>query len=159
MSVPSSGSGHLYIKPLRVVFQCRITTWKTAVLFQDFDAILLCRFVTRLRVFGCTGGSWGKVIVMWRWWVQPLLPPPRLFFFFSLLAECSSERQECSDPVAAEESKRVRARRGHGAALEKDPHSTSLASFSHARVESSVGKKREKKTSLARATATPPPCF
>lgn len=81
-------------------------------------------------------------------------PPP---FFFSLLVECSSERQECSDPVAAEESKRVRVRRGHGAALEKDPHSTSLASFSHAHVESSVGKKREKNCSLVRGTAPPPP--
>lgn len=76
--------------------------------------------------------------------VGPTVAPPPFFF---LLAECSSERQECSDPVAGEESKRVRVRRGHGAALEKDPHSTSLASFSHARVESSVGKKRKKLSS------------
>lgn len=66
-------------------------------MFSDFDTMLRCRFVATLRMFAVLGGGGGCPTTAGFFAL--------FFFFLFLLTDCSSERQECSDPVAAEESK------------------------------------------------------
>lgn len=122
-------------------------------MFLDFDTILRCRIVATLRMFADLGGPGGGSLSCGGGGSNHCC-----FFFlpFFPLTECSSECQECSNPVAAEESKCVCVcvlGRATGPALETDPHSTSLASSSHAHVESSVKKKTKKNCFLLKETA------
>lgn len=72
-------------------------------MFLDFDTILRCRIVATLRMFADLGGPGGG-----HCHVEVVGPTTAVFFFpFFPLTECSSECQECSNPVAAEESKCV----------------------------------------------------